>query len=219
MKTERVLSLDVSTKTGYCFGISMDSGIVLEEYKTIPQIHQPEGVYPGVYVDWSIMCFKEIEKIIVFFKPDVLVIEETSKGSKNAMSQKLLEYLHYNLANYIKDTGIKSVYIMTEQWRREIGCKMSKEEKIRNKEVRKYKEKNKTSIAYDTNGKRTGLIGRKHVNIRRINEIFANQLKEPLKRKDEDQADALGLLASYHMRRLKNNNSEEISMQDLIGES
>src|ERR1035437_5848979 len=205
MKPENVLSLDISTKTGWAFAISSDSGISLIDYGTISQIHQPHGDYPGVYVEWSILCFNEIERLIHKFKPQILIIEETSKGSKNAMSQKVLEYIHYNLAKYIKDNDIKSVYVMTEQWRREIGCQMSKEEKLRNKEVRTYKKKNKTVIAYDINGKRTGLIGRKHVNIRRVSEIFEGQLKEPLKRKDEDLADGLGLLACYHMRRLKPN--------------
>jgi Holliday junction resolvasome RuvABC endonuclease subunit len=219
MKSERVLGLDISTKTGYALIISGDGGMELRDYGTIPQIHLPEGEYPGNFVDWSTSCFYEIEKLIGSLNPEVLVIEETSKGSKNAMSQKVLEYIHYNLAQYIKNTGIRSVYIMTEQWRREIGCQMNKEEKKRNKESRTYKEKNKTTISYDINGKRTGLIGRKHVNIRRVSEIFAGQLKEPLKRKDEDLADGLGLAACYHMRRLKKSPAELLSMEDIIKDS
>jgi Holliday junction resolvasome RuvABC endonuclease subunit len=218
MKSQKVLSLDVSTKTGYASIISEDTGMTLEDYGTLPQIHKPEGDYPGVYIDWSLLCFNEIKELIERFKPDVLVVEETSKGSKNAMSQKILEFIHFLLAKYIKDSNTESVYIMTEQWRREIGCQMSKEEKLRNKEVRNYKKKNKTIIAYDINGKRTGLIGRKHVNIRRVSEIFAGQLKQVLKRKDEDLADGLGLAACYHLRRLKINRSEEVSMEDIVGD-
>jgi len=204
MSCERILSLDVSTKTGWASATISDKGIALEAYGTIPQIHKPDTEYPGAFIDWAYLCFAEISRLIDRYAPDVLVVEETSKGSKNAMSQKVLEFIHFLLAKFIKETGIKSVYIMTEQWRREIGCQMSKEEKLRNKEVRTYKKKNKTSIAYDKSGKRTGLIGRKHVNIRRVNEIFKDYLKEPLRRKDEDQADALGLAACYHFRRMKN---------------
>jgi Holliday junction resolvasome RuvABC endonuclease subunit len=217
LNPERVLALDVSTKTGYALVVSSDSGMKLENYGTISQIHQPDGNYPSNYVIWAYDCFNEILKIINSSNPDVLVIEETSKGSKNAMSQKILEFLHFLLAQYIKDNHIKSVYIMTEQWRREIGCQMSKEEKLRNKEVRTYKKKNKTIIAYDINGKRTGLIGRKHVNIRRVSEIFAGQLKEPLKRKSEDEADALGLSACYHFRKTsKNTKIEEVTLEDML---
>jgi len=217
LNAERVLALDVSTKTGWAAAISSSQGIELLDYGTIPQIHKPDGDYPGVYVDWSILCFKEIKKMIDKLKPQVLVIEETSKGSKNAMSQKVLEYIHYNLASYIKESGIRSVYVLTEQWRRELGCVMNDAEKAKNKQVRDYKKKNKTSISYDINGKRNGLVGRKHVNIRRVSEIFAGQLKAPLKRKDEDLADGLGLLACYHNRRLKTNgNIPEMTVEEII---
>ncbi len=216
MKSERILALDVSTKTGYAVIVSSDSGMTLEDYGTLDKISEPDGKYPSNYVVWAHDNFVRIKGLIDKFNPDILVIEETSKGSKNAMSQKILEWSHFLLASYIKDNGLKSVYIMTEQWRREIGCHMSDAEKLRNKEVRTYKKKNKTSIAYDINGKRTGLIGKKHVNIRRVSEIFGNQLKKPLKRKDEDLADGLGLAACYHYRRLKENNKEEVSLDDIV---
>lgn len=223
MKTERVLALDVSTKTGWAYGISSESGIKLEDYETIPKIHQPEGNYPSNYIIWAYSCFEQISALIIRFKPEVLVIEETSKGSKNAMSQKILEFIHFLLAKYIKDDDITSVYVMTEQWRREIGCKMNDEEKLKNKQVRDYKKAyqeehgEKTTVAYDINGKRIGLVGRKHVNVRRINEIFEGQLKSALKLKDEDTADSLGLLACYHLRRLKNNgNVEEVSLKEIV---
>lgn len=207
INSERVLSLDISTKTGYALIVSSNDGIFLESYGTLPKISEPIGLYPSNYIDWAYQCFEKILELIDRFAPEVLVVEETSKGSKNAMSQKILEFIHFLLAKFIKETGIKSVYVMTEQWRREIGCQMSKVEKDRNKEVRDYKKKNNTNIAYDKNGKRTGLIGRKHVNIRRVSEIFADQLIRPLKRKDEDLADGLGLAACYHLRRIKNEQS------------
>ena len=221
MKNERILGLDVSTKTGWAYTISSDSGMKLIDYGTLPQIHEPNGNYPSNYVVWAYDNFNGIKDLIDKFEPDVLVIEETSKGSKNAFSQKILEWSHFLLACYIKESNIRSVYVFTEQWRREIGCQMSKEEKLRNKEVRTYKKKHKSKIAYDINGKRTGLIGRKHVNIRRVSEIFAGQLKAPLKRKDEDLADGLGLVACYHLRRMKKTDIvSEVSMEEIIrGES
>lgn len=191
-------------------------------YGTLEQIHQPQGNYPSNYVVWAYECFKEIQDLIDKFKPDTIVIEETSKGSKNAMSQKILEWIHFLLAQYIRSNSAKSVYIMTEEWRREIGCKMSDQEKLRNKEVRDYKKSyekkhgKKTTVAYDINGKRIGLIGRKHVNIRRVSEIFGDQLLKPLKRKDEDLADGLGLAACYHFRRLNGDKSKAVSMEEII---
>lgn len=216
MKFERVLSLDISSKTGWASATISDYGIKLEDYGTILQTHSPDGEYPSNYVIWAHTIFDGISSLIKLYKPDVLIIEETSKGSKNAMSQKILEWTHFLLAKHIKDNNIKSVYIMTEAWRREIGCKMSDKEKLKNKEVRTYKKKNKSKLAYDINGKRIGIVGRKHINVRRANEIFGDQLREPLRKKDEDTADSLGLLASYYFRQLKNENKEEMNFEDLI---
>ena len=213
----------MSTKTGWASAISSDSGIKLKDYGVITQIHQPEGKYPSNYVIWAYAVFEEIKKLLESVRPDVMVIEETSKGSKNAMSQKILEWTHFLLAQWIKANNMRTVYLMTGEWRREIGCQMSEEEKLKNKEVRTYKKAyakkhgKKTTIAYDINGKRIGLVGKKHVNVRRANEIFGSQLKTPLKRKDEDLADGLGLLACYHLRKLKNSGTtEEVSMEQIL---
>jgi len=222
VEAERILALDISTKTGYCNLISSDIGMKLMDYGTLPQIHEPEGSYPSNYVIWAYDNFKGIKELIDKFKPEILIVEETSKGSKNGKSQKILEFTHFLLGQFIKDSGIKSVYLQTEEWRREIGCKMSDTEKLKNKAVRDYKKKfekensKKTTVAYDTNGKRIGLTGKKHVNVRRANEIFGDQLKESLILANEDLADALGLAACYHFRRLKVDNTEEVTMEDII---
>ena len=225
MKPERILALDVSTKTGWAAADITATSIKLLDYGTLEQIHQPDGGYPSNYVIWAHLIFTEIDRLIDKYDPLVLVIEETSKGSKNAMSQKILEFTHFLLASYIKESAIKSVYIMTEVWRRELGCVMNDKEKAKNKEVREYKKKfekkngKKTTIAYDINGKRIGLTGKKHVNVRRMNEIYGDQLREPLKLVDEDQADALGLAAAYHQRRLKTNGDiKEMTIEEIVRE-
>lgn len=203
MTEERILSLDMSTKTGYASMVSTKDGIILEAYGTSPQIHDPNGVYPQAFVDWAYSCYANIYELIERFAPDVLVIEETAAGSKAIYTQKILEWIHFLVAKFIKETNIKAVYLMTEQWRREVGCQMSKEEKKRNKSVREYKKKKNTKIAYNEAGKRIGIITRKHVNIRRANEVFGEFLAVPLRKKDEDTADSLMLGYCYHLRRLK----------------
>lgn len=198
----RILALDVSTKTGWSLLVSEGENFTLEANGQIDQISEPECAgYPENYVIWASWCFEKISILIREYKPDVLVIEETTSGSKSAYSQKILEWIHYLLANFIYESKIKAVYILTEQWRRETGCLMSKEESKHNKEVKKYKEAHETNIAYDSNGKRVGKITRKHVNIRRANEVFSKFLKEPLRKKDEDTADSLLLGYCYHLRR------------------
>ncbi len=220
MEKERILSLDMSTKTGYSVMISSSEGAQLESYGMIPAIHQPEGKYPGVFVDWAELVFGEVDSLIKKFKPDVLVIEETCAGSKGVYTQKILEYSHFLLARFIRDSGIKSVYLLTGAWRSEVGAKMTKEESKHNKYVKEYKEEHKSKFAYDIKGKRIGKLTKKHINIRTANDIFGKFLKAPLRKKNEDEADAILLSYCYHLRRLKNDgNIEEITMEDLIRDS
>ncbi len=204
MNEERILALDLSTKTGWASMVSTKDGIELEAYGTVPQIHQPAGQYPVSYVYWAYLVFAEIEKLIDQFAPDTLVIEETVAGSKAVYTQKILEWIHFLVAKFIEETSIRAIYLLTGTWRSEVGCKMTKEESKHNKAVNKYKEENKTSIAYGADGKRVGRLTKKHINIRRANEVFGDFLKTPLRKKDEDTADSLLLGYCYHLRRIKN---------------
>jgi Holliday junction resolvasome RuvABC endonuclease subunit len=204
-KPERILALDTSTKTGWSLIVSDGKDFTLEANGQIDAMKRPDDIpYPEQFLVWAEKCFERVEWIIDNYKPDVLVIEETSSGSKNNYDQKILEWIHFLLASKIKRDSIKAVYVMSEQWRRETGCKMTKEESKHNKDVKKYKEANDTNIAYDANGKRIGRLTRKHINIRRANEVFSKYLKEPLRKKDEDTADSLLLGYCYHLRKVKN---------------
>jgi len=202
---ERILSLDISSKTGYASMVSSGGDLVLEAYGTLPAIHEPAGQYPANYVEWAALCFSAIMELIDRFAPDVLVIEETVAGSKAVYTQKFLEWCHYRLAVFIKETNIKSVYLLTGAWRSETGCKMTKEESKHNESVKTYKiNNNNTRVAYNTDGKRVGKLTKKHINIRRANEVFGQFLSTPLRKKDEDTADSLLLGFCYHLRRMKN---------------
>lgn len=199
----------MSSKTGWALLVSSDD-ILLEEYGMIPKSTEPPGQYPGNFIDWAYQVFGNIAELIDRLHPDVLVIEETCAGSKSVYGQKILEWIHFLVAQRIKESKIEACYLLTGQWRVETGCQMSKEESKRNKEIREYKKKveketgKKPIAAYDINGKRIGIVNRKHVNVRRANEIFGKFLREPLKKKNEDEADALLLAYCYHLRRLRN---------------
>jgi hypothetical protein len=193
VQDERILALDMSTKTGWASMISTPNGVVLEEYGTIPQIHEPSGQYPINYVEWAHACVNQILELIDRLAPDTLVIEETVAGSKGVYTQKILEWIHFLVAKFIKETNIKAIYLLTGSWRSEVGCKMTKEES-----------NGDTRVAYDENGKRIGKLGKKHINVRRANEVFGKFLKTPLRKKDEDTADSLLLGYCYHLRRIKN---------------
>lgn len=200
---DRVLSLDISTKTGYAVLVSNDTSYHLEAYGHIKKTSEPDGKYPGNYVAWAYQCFGEIVQLIDLYQPTVLVIEETASGSKNLYSQKILEFIHFLVGRMILQLNFQAMYFMTEEWRRLAGCQMTKEESKHNKSVKKYKDKNSTSIAYDEKGKRVGKLTRKHINVRRANEVFGEFLREPLRMKDEDTADALLLAFTFHAKKTK----------------
>jgi len=205
MSIERVLALDISSKTGFSFFLSSDKDFSLEEYGQIPKSSEPLEPYPGSYVTWAYQVFAAILALIEKYTPNVLVIEETSGGSKSAYSQKILEYIHFLVARYIKESGIKSVYFQTETWRRIVGCKMTKNEKDQNKKIKGAKKQNPDiRVVKNESGKRIGKIGRKHVNVRVANELLGKFLKEPFILANEDEADACLLGMAYHIKKVEN---------------
>lgn len=203
MDSERVLTLDISTKTGWCLTVSSGSSLDLETYGQIPKVECPEERYPDSFVSWAYLCYDEIEKLFDQHAPDVVVIEETAANSKSSHSQKILEFIHFLVAKLIKETGIKCLYLQTGEWRKEAESYMSLEEKKHNKYVAKYKKVYNAKIARDINGKRVGKITKKHVAIRRANEVFGKYFKNPLRKKDEDLADSLCIAMAYHAKRKK----------------
>lgn len=204
LTTLRILSLDMSSKTGWASIISGPDGVALEAAGQIPAISEPDDVpYPANYVNWAYMLFEKIAELVDRFAPDILVIEETVAGSKSVYSQKILEYLHFLVARMIRDSGIKVRYFLTGEWRTKVGCLMTKEEKVRNKAVRLHNATGAKTRARDSKGNVIGKISKKHVNIRRANEIFGDFLPKALVKKDEDMADALLLAYAYHVVRTR----------------
>jgi hypothetical protein len=202
----RVLSLDISTKTGWA-AFDMNKGeCKLIDCGVLPQLPEPaDKEYPDSYLQWSAECYMSILNIWDKFNPDFIVIEETAKGSKSSGTQKILEWIHYRVAQHIVDllkqgTILGYRYYMTEEWRRITGCQMNAEEKKNNakrsREKTKAKKKgNSITVIKDKEGNRLGRITKKHVNVRRANEIFGLDLIL----KDEDKADALILGYAHYV--------------------
>lgn len=199
---EKVLSLDVSSKTGFSVLTIEDNGkFILETYGQLDKIPCPDETYPGSYVTWAYLIFNKIEELIEIYQPDVLVIEQTCGGSKNAMSQKILEFAHFLLCKFIQETGIKNVWFQTGEWRKEVGSYMNKQEKEQNKYVKEYKKKTGKKLARDKNNKVIGTVTKKKVTIRLINDIFKSQLTTLLGPSEDDTADAIALSYCYYLRR------------------
>lgn len=195
---ERVLTLDISSKTGWSIGEASSEGYKLIDYGLIGPIEKPEAPYPMDYVYWAENVFALIREKIFFSDAKTIVIEETTKGSKNNFSQKILEFIHFLVAKLFADmpqpVGFKIVYLMTGEWRSAVNARMTKEESKKNAKARKIKEKTGAKLAKDENGKVIGRVTKKHVNVRRANDLFGLNLKI----KDNDKADAILLGKAYH---------------------
>jgi hypothetical protein len=200
---ERILAIDMSSKTGWAFMLRSGSELTLVAGGQIPAIHEPAGKYPDNYVLWAYQIFASVLDLVERYAPDVLVIEETVAGSKSVYSQKILEYSHMLLARLIRDTGIRCRYFLTGEWRAIVGCVMTKEEKLRNKEVKAYKARTGAKLARDKNNKVIGKIGKKNVNVRKANEFFGKYFEKPLIKAQEDLCDALLLGQAYHLEQME----------------
>lgn len=200
----RVLALDISTKTGFAVVDIDGNKFNLIVAGTLEKISEPSmPKYPVNYLHWARACFVHMKQLVEAYNPDEFVIEETAKGSKNNMSQKIVEFIHHELALFFEQTdksgkNYPRTYFLTEEWRRICGCVMNDSEKKQNAEVRKQKKKGKT-VCKNEEGKRIGLIGKKHVNVRRANEVYNLELIL----KDEDRADALLLAYAHFLNKQK----------------
>jgi len=195
----KILSFDTSTKSGWCFSECDSSNFKIIASGAIPKRSEPDFDYPLSYYIWAKDCFGDLLKIIEKYPNfDILVLEETVK-SRNSFSQKILEFIHFQLINFIVNNSIKSHYYRPSEWRKIVGASLTKSEKEKNKEVRKeHKKGNK--VVKDEAGKRIGLVGKKNVSVRFINEYFGLKFK----RKDEDECESIALGLAYWMDNIRN---------------
>ena len=205
----RFISLDLSSKTGWAWFETVDDKLTILDSGNMDPIPLPEnGWYPKNYLEWSKTVFEKIlDTVLSRYNFDYVVIEETAKGSKDAHSQKFLEWLHFHIAMWCVETieknNIKGVYyLQTGEWRTAAGCHMTKEEKKRNQKVTKARNKAESEgkkivlVEIEPGKKKVGKVSKKHVAIRRVKEIFDIDLKM----KDNDRADALLLgYAAYNL--------------------
>lgn len=185
--SNRLLSLDVSTKTGW-------SRFVDANYETsgaLPQVKfldfnvnkdpQLSPHYPYNIVDGAAEVVRQIEALIDQEHPDVVVVENTNKG-KNRHTQRLLEFIHLELLKMLRRRALPMVYLDSSEWRRLVGMRLSSEQKKNNRDV--------------SAGKKRGRIGKKHLAVNMANEKYGLKLLV----KDNDQADAILLGLAYSLR-------------------
>lgn len=194
-----VLSLDISTKTGWAlfkdrklieYG-QLDVGV-----KDFNVNKHPEkaGTYP-----WNLFTAAEdmagkITQLGYRLKPDKIVIENTVRG-RNRHTQRILEWIHFAVLKTFGNGSVqvpsfcdyqdKIVYMDVSEWRSRIQLWMTNEDKKNNKEVKA--------------GNKKGKITKKHLAVRYVNKTF--DLK--LKLKDNNIADAIAMCDAFFLKTRK----------------
>lgn len=178
----KVMGFDVSSKTGWCVfedNTLKDFGLLKVEIQNFNVNKEPskEKEYPGNILKAADQMATLIYGKILDSRPDLVVIENTVKG-RNRHTQRLLEWIHKSLMDYMIESKYKFKYVDPSEWRSKLNIRMSKDDKKNNRDV--------------SSGKKRGRITRKHLSVRWVNENF----KLNLKLKDNDIADCIALGAS-----------------------
>ena len=186
------MCLDLSSSsTGYVVMQEGDPPHLLghgtvEPFKSAVSLRKAGIKYPWTYVDCIDDLVTTIDTVVRTNLPlDAIVVEETNKG-RNRYSQKLLEFLHHEVLKRLRPLGIPIHYVSTSTWRSTLGIGLSKDDKRNNAKVSEAKRKGVSKKSLGVKGR----IGKKHVAIRYVNEVYPHL---DLKMKDNDVADAIAL--------------------------
>ena len=182
----RILSLDISSKTGWAVHEDlnlMNYGVIRVEIKDFnvnkdPNKHES---YPYNLLDASNEMARLLAKLIADINPDEIVIENTVKG-RNRHTQRLLEWLHKAMIEEIRGLNRRFYYLDPSEWRRILEIRLSNQDKKNNRLV--------------SSGKKRGRITKKHLSVRAANDLYGLKLKI----KDNDIADAICLGRAFFER-------------------
>lgn len=180
----RVLSLDLSTHTGWAFFENkklISYGVITLDISGFDINGKPEKnpQYPFNFITRAEQLASSIEtNLINKYKPNFIVIENTILG-RNRHAQRLLEFIHYAVLKLESIPRVKIIYMNPSEWRALLSLRLTKEQKKHNVEV-------KTQTA-------KGKITKKHLSVEYINKTFGLTLRL----KDNDIADAIGLASAY----------------------
>jgi hypothetical protein len=189
-----LLAIDLSaTKPGWAFF----EGDQLKGFGTLHTEVKPQdfGAYPFSYPKFARHVGCRVAGLVGEKRPEQVVLEETTPGSQT-YSQKQLEMVHAAFLEEVEKLGIPVSYIRTGTWRKCVGCYQNSEEKRLNAKIGRMKAKSGDKAKpVKIDGKVVGKKTKKHVSLRRFQEIFGIELKL----KDNDAAEAALLGKAFLM--------------------
>ena len=186
-----LLSLDLSTScTGYAvFDIDtkklISRGLIKSSNKGLDKMKYPEKQLKRM-MDMA----ERVITLVHNFRPSAIVIEEIT-GSKNRLTQKTLDGMHYILVYYLKDLfPFEKVFYYDVSglagWRTHIKLNLTDADMLANREARKL---NKDLPAKQ----RLPIIIKKHLACRHANFFYGLDLDYDLRTTDGDIGDAVSI--------------------------
>ncbi len=188
----KILSLDLSTKTGWAVIEAIQSDVICKELRIIDfdTFQKSEKL-----INFEAFEFEDIGKVLSFIEslcinitnvfhkhsPKAIIIEQTNSGKYFGLIQKILEWIHYRvlITSLRLLDGKPPIYLASSEWRKIMDLRLTKEQKKHNKDIKSGIEKKKVTV--------------KHLAVQKANELFNLNLKM----KDNDKADAILLGTAY----------------------
>lgn len=121
-----ILSLDISTKTGWAV---MDGADVLTASGVVHMARRPADFdlpYPVNYAAAARSYATELLALLVDRSPSIVVVEETNPGHE-VLSQRILEWIHMAVVEALGPL-VPVVYIRTGDWRRAVGLQLTRDQ-------------------------------------------------------------------------------------------
>lgn len=189
-----VFGLDLSYHAGWCVFDTQEKLIASGTINLPGKVGDDYGPFPWNYLNATTAQINQVYDLICRYNPKAVVIEAVNKG-KNRWSQLGLDFLHLELLQRLKLDGLKVVYLDSSAWRRTMDIKMSPTDKKNNAKVSKAKRGGKSKKELGVKGK----VTKKHLAINAVNQMIREGKLplEPLKLKDNDEAESLLLCLAY----------------------
>jgi Holliday junction resolvasome RuvABC endonuclease subunit len=200
----RVLGLDLSTKTGYAVVDSSDGLIAYDKLEYSTDESFPLEEYRYIHISQRIAS--GVRDVLGKYPTDAIVIEQVNLG-RNRHSQKFLDFIHYAVLQMLRDVDYKGIvaYADTSAWRKELGIRLSKEQRIHNKMLNASKRRGDNQKSGTKKG--DGKVTWKHLSVGFVNSKFGLDLK--LVQNDIADAICLGL---YGLSITPNSTSDNIKI-------
>lgn len=200
-----VLSLDLSTKTGWALFIDnslKDKGVI--ELKKRPK---EMGPYPFCFA-WAADEIGNgvsslVDIICTNFNGVLTVVIEEVNLARQRLTQKLIDSIHHSVILYLmQKPNLDIHYLSSSEWRKGVSLALSKEDRKNNQKVSRAKAKAKNSEGkvdikeFNKLKKEIGVSGKK--NWKKLAVEMCNQKYNlELKQKDNDIADAILIAEAY----------------------